>query len=275
MGRHAHEHDCARPPAVAGRFYPDRPEQLSAALAQLMPHDDAPARARLLVGPHAGWMYSGAIAGATWAATSVPDRVILLAPNHTGAGVSASLWSGGPWLLPGGAIAIDEELRAALSAVAPLQLDAQAHLREHAIEVHLPLLRARNPAARIVPIVLAGMSAAACAALGRAIAGVLARAGDGVLLVASTDMSHYVTAQEAATLDGHALAHVLALDPDGLHRTVQREHISMCGYVPTCVGLHAALAAGAQTARLVRYDHSGSVSGDLARVVGYAGLLVA
>ncbi|MBX7081748.1 MAG: AmmeMemoRadiSam system protein B [Nannocystaceae bacterium] len=264
-----------RHPAVAGRFYPDRPELLARELAACIPAHEPAAPALMLMGPHAGWMYSGAIAGLTWARTAVPRRVILLAPNHTGVGPSISLWSGGPWLLPGGDLAIDEPLRDAIAEIDGVTLDASAHAREHAIEVHLPMLRARRPDARIVPLVLSRLAAPQCAALGRALAQAIARCGDEVLVVASTDMSHYVPVAVADALDHSALDRVLALDPDGLHHTVEREHISMCGYVPTAVALHCARARGAHTAALVRYGHSGETSGDLRRVVGYAGVLVA
>ncbi|MFO0635983.1 MAG: AmmeMemoRadiSam system protein B [Nannocystaceae bacterium] len=266
---------AARQPAVAGRFYPDEPQALARELAACMPAHEHPAPALMLMGPHAGWMYSGAIAGQTWARTQVPARVVLLAPNHTGVGPAISLWSGGPWLLPGGALTIDEPLRDAIAGIDGVTLDVSAHAREHAIEVHLPMLRARRADARIVPMVLSRLDASQCAALGRALAQVIVRSGEDVLVVASTDMSHYVPVQLADALDHTALDRVLALDPDGLHRTVEREHISMCGYVPTTVALHCARARGAHAAALVRYGHSGETSGDLRRVVGYAGVLVA
>ncbi|HWB75637.1 MAG TPA: AmmeMemoRadiSam system protein B [Nannocystaceae bacterium] len=262
----------AREPAVAGRFFPAT--RTAETVRELMA-DAAPAqRVHAIVAPHAGWMYSGAIAAQTWARAEVPRRVILMCPNHTGMGVRGSLWSGGAWKIPGGAIAIDDELRNAIAEHTELELDTGAHLREHAIEVHLPMLAVRNPSARIVPIVLARMSEPECRRLGEGLQRAIAASGDDVLVVASTDMSHYVPAEHARRLDALALARIEALDPAGLHATVEREQISMCGYVPTTVALHCAIANGARHAELVRYGNSGETSGDFDRVVGYAGLTV-
>lgn len=262
-----------RAPAVAGRFYPGDPDELADDIAART-GVPAPAPALALVGPHAGYVYSGSIAAETWARVAVPARVILICPNHTGLGVRRSLWSGGAWRVPGSRLAIDDELRDVLVADGALELDADAHLREHAIEVHLPMLAARRPDARIVPICLARLDIDQCRALGQAIARAIAKVGDDVLVVASTDMSHHVPADVAAKRDGLALARVLALDPVGLHDVVEREHITMCGYVPTTVALFCAQARGATSATLVRYGHSGEASGDHARVVGYAGAIV-
>jgi AmmeMemoRadiSam system protein B len=263
-----------RVPVVAGRFYPGDAEELADDVAKRMGTCTArPAIA--IVGPHAGYVYSGSIAAETWARVDVPQRVILLCPNHTGLGVRCSMWSGGAWRIPGTRLAIDVELRDALAVHTELELDAAAHLREHAIEVHLPMLAARRPDARIVPICLGRLDAARCRTLGEGLARAIASVDEPVLVVASTDMSHYIPADVAAELDGHALARLLALDPDGLHRVVERERISMCGYVPTTVALSCALARGATSATLVRYGHSGEASGDHERVVGYAGAIVA
>jgi AmmeMemoRadiSam system protein B len=152
-----------------------------------------------------------------------------------------------------------------------VQADQAAHLREHAIEVQLPLLVARQPRLRLTPICLAGLDLADCEALGKALAGAITATGESVLIVASTDMSHYVSAEQAKRLDRLALDHVIELNPAGLYQTVREHDISMCGYVPTTVALFAALELGATRARLVRYGNSGETSGDFARVVGYAG----
>ena len=263
-----------RAPAVAGRFYPGEGAALAADVAARM-GTTASAPALAIVAPHAGYIYSGSIAAETWAKIDVPARVILLCPNHTGLGARRSLWSGGAWTFPGRSLDIDEELRAALARETDLELDTAAHLREHAIEVQLPMLAARRPDARIVPICLARQDAHECRALGEGFARAIAAVGGDVFVVASTDMSHYVPVDIAAERDGLALARVLALDPAGLHAVVERERISMCGYVPTTVALVCALARGAASATLVRYGHSGEASGDLARVVGYAGVIVA
>lgn len=230
-----------------------------------------------MLGPHAGYMYSGAVLGETYAHVRVPDRVILLCPNHTGRGVRKSIWSGGAWEMPGGELPIADDLRSRLVELAQLEPDLEAHLSEHAIEVHLPFVLAQNPDAQIVPVVLAGLSLAECEQVGAGLATAVRDSqgqGHDVLIVASTDMSHYISAELAGRLDRLALDRVCALDPAGLYETVRTHEISMCGFIPTTCALYAALSLGAATAELVRYTHSGEVSGDHSRVVGYAGVTI-
>ncbi len=265
-----------RPAAVAGRFYPADPDALDRSLAAYLETDRPAERVRGVVAPHAGYMYSGAIAGETYARVRVPDRVVILSPNHTGLGVQRSLWSGAGWEIPGATIPVDEALRERVRTEAGLEFDRQAHLHEHAIEVHLPFLHAINPNIRIVPIVLAGLPAEDCREVGQGLArAIAATAADGeVLIVASTDMSHYLPDREAKRLDTLALQRVTAMDPMGLYETVRKHDISMCGVIPTTVTLVATAALGATRAELVRYGNSGEASGDFERVVGYAGVLI-
>lgn len=264
----------ARTPAHAGRFYPRDPQQLRQQVARMLGPTVEPRPAIALVGPHAGYMYSGAILGQTYAQTVVPRRVVVMGPNHTGRGVARSLWPEGSWQLPGGSVAVDEALNAALIEHCGVEPDREAHRREHALEVHLPFARARQPDLRIAALCLARLGLDACRQLGEGLARVVRDSDLPVLLVASTDMSHFETAQRGAQLDRMALDRVQALDPEGLYQTVREHEISMCGVVPTTVALFAARQLGATEAQLVRYGHSGQVSGDHDRVVGYAGLVV-
>src|SRR5262249_6335650 len=153
-----------------------------------------------------------------------------------------------------------------------------AHLREHAAEVHLPFLRAKNPSVSVVPICLGVIPRAECIALGETLARTIEEASDGtpgsILVVASTDMSHYIPAAVAKELDALALAEIRAMNPEGLYDVVIDRDISMCGFIPTTVALAAARAMGAQSGNLVRYGNSGDISGDMDRVVGYAGLFI-
>ncbi len=263
-----------REPAVAGRFYPGQADALEQQVAASMGPTTAARTASVLIGPHAGYVYSGSILGRTYARTVVPPRVILMGPNHTGRGAVRSLWSGGGWRLPTGTVPIDDALVDDLREHCGATPDLAAHHDEHAIEVHLPFVVARRPDVRIAALCLGRLSMAACRALGEGLAAVVARSPSPVLVVASTDMSHYVSAARASVLDHMALDRVTALDPAGLHRTVAEHGISMCGVIPTTVALFAGLALGATEAELVAYGHSGETSGDHARVVGYAGLLV-
>jgi MEMO1 family protein len=263
-----------RDPAVAGLFYDADPavlgRQVDAFLgAAALPR--APALGLLV--PHAGYIYSGAVAGEVYGRVDVPARVIVLGPNHTGLGhAAAALWPAGAWRSPLGDVPIDAELAADLAAAPGVAPDAVAHLREHSLEVHLPFLQRARPDVAVAPLCLSHLGWRACEALGEAVART-ARAR-GALIVASSDMSHYLPAKRAEVVDRRALERVLALDPEGLYRVVHAESISMCGIIPATVMLVAARALGARRAELVRWAHSGMVNGDDDRVVGYAGVIV-
>lgn len=268
-----------REPAVAGRFYPAEAEGLRAEIERCLgaePARGAETPATAVILPHAGYVYSGAIAGSALGVCRVPERAIVIGPNHTGDGALCSLHPAGEFRLPGGRVAVDAELTAACAREAALTFDTAAHRHEHSIEVELPLLAAKNPELRIAALCLSWLDFAACQALGESLARAVTASGgsDRVLLVASTDMSHYIGAERARELDTLAIERVLALDAEGLHRTVVEQRISMCGVIPTTVVLVAARALGARRAELVRYGNSGDVSGDWRRVVGYAGMVV-
>lgn len=266
-----------RSPAVAGRFYPADPAALDAEVRRCLGNPTAERLVSTVVAPHAGYMYSGSIAGDTYARAVVPDTVLVLCPNHTGAGVRRSVSGAIAWALPGGTVPIDVDLRERLVREANLRLDDAAHLREHAVEVHLPFLRAKNRRVSVVPICLGHLSRDECVALGKDIARVIGDAspdGTRTLIVASTDMSHYVPAEVAKDLDALAIDRIVAVDPEGLYDVVTDRDISMCGFVPTTVALTASRALGALGCDLVRYGNSGETSGDMDRVVGYAGALI-
>ncbi len=265
-----------RSPAVAGRFYPDNPALLAREVATFLRSDRTPGRAVGVVVPHAGYVYSGAVAGATFGRVTPPARALVMAPNHSGRGAIQALFPGSGFSLPGGDVPIDGALQRALLGSTGVTEDAAAHAFELAIEVELPLLRALNSQIGIAALCLSRLSLAACQRLGQDVAQALTEHGlvQDTLLVASTDMSHYVPADMARALDQLAIERILALDPQGLYETVIREDISMCGFVPTTVMLFAARELGARSAELVRYTNSGERSGDYERVVGYAGMLI-
>ena len=274
--------DPCRDPAVAGRFYTANPVQLGSEVTRLIGNVTAAAPARALVVPHAGYVYSGAVAGRGYRDVVVPQTAVVLCPNHTGLGARCSIWASGCWRIPGAELEIDASLAASMiessrSAGLRLEPDRLAHTHEHSAEVHLPFLRARRPDVRIVPLCLARLSWAECEALGKALAAIIAgrqKTGEDVLVVASSDMSHYVSAATAHRLDHLALGRVEALDPAGLLRVVAENDISMCGVIPTAVALVAALELGANTAEITAYGNSGQTSGDLHRVVGYAAAVI-
>lgn len=262
-----------REPAVAGRFYTDDPAALARQVDRFLAADRPRVRVRGLVAPHAGYVYSGAVAGAVYARVDVPARAIVLGPNHTGLGRPAALWPGGAWRLPSGDVPVDPALTKALAASPLVEADVEAHLLEHSLEVQVPFLARLRPDVAIAALCLGPLSYDQCVELGEHVAKVAAE--HGALVVASSDMSHYVPAETAREKDHRAIARILALDPKGLYDVVRREKITMCGIVPATVMLVAAKALGATRAELVRYANSGDVNGDVRQVVGYAGVLVA
>jgi hypothetical protein len=266
-----------REPAVAGMFYPgDAAAVRAAARRHLGAEAGTATRAIGAILPHAGWRYSGDVAGHTLARLEVPGAVIILCPNHTGRGARVAVAPGGAFRVPGADVPIDEPLaRALLDAFPAARADWAAHAGEHAIEVELPLLLARRPDVRIVPVVVGGLGEADVLALGDALARVVRAAGEPVLLLASSDMNHYLDDETTRRVDRRALAPILALDPAGLFRRVRDEDITMCGVLPATAMLQAARALGATRAELVQYATSADASGDTERVVGYAGVIVA
>lgn len=265
---------AVREPVVAGAFYPGAAIALERQLAQLIPpaHGHLPLLACIV--PHAGYVYSGGVAGRVFAAAGIPARVVVLGPNHTGRGAAIAVAPHDRWRTPIGDVEVDRELAGRLLAAVPeARLDAAAHGREHSIEVMLPFLRSLRPDVRVLPVCLAHLGLAGCRALGAALAGVVRGTGEPVAIVASSDMTHYEPDAVARERDRLAIDAALALDPDRLYRTVAEHGISMCGVVPATVALSAAVELGATTAELVAYATSGDVNQDRSAVVGYAGLV--
>jgi hypothetical protein len=265
-----------RMPAVSGQFYPGTASGLSRTLLELTREVKERIPAIAVVSPHAGYVYSGAVAGELFSSVRVPGRAVIFCPNHTGIGEDAAIMSHGAWRMPWGDVPVDEELGTRLESACPfLREDASAHSREHAIEVQLPFLHRFRPDVRIVPVALGRLSLEDCRAIGENVADAIAGDAERPLLVASSDMSHYVPDAVARTKDRLAIDRMLALDPEGLYATVRKERISMCGVLPATVVLFAARRLGATSARLIRYATSGDVSREFDQVVGYAGLAFA
>lgn len=264
-----------RAPAVAGQFYPKHSAALAQTIDQLMPSADKAAPAYGIMVPHAGYVYSGAVAGKTFAAVTIPDEVVILGPNHHGTGHQLAIYQRGSWEMPLGQVPIATAFADAILDSAPATAaDTQAHLYEHSLEVQVPFLQTRNARVTIVPLCIGRVPLETLLALGDGLARALQTRPQRPLMVASTDMTHYESADAARRKDHLALERVLALDPAGLYRTVRDERISMCGALPTVVMLQAALALGASRAELVAYANSGDVTGDQREVVGYAGVVI-
>ena len=270
---------AVRRPAVAGRFYPAKPETLSRDLDKYLGPDAATAEkveeARGCVVPHAGYMYSGPVAGAVFRRLPARPSYIILCPNHFGRGAPLATMSSGEWLTPLGAVPIDRSLAQAVRQGCHLVMDdADAHADEHSLEVQLPFLQRLVKDFSFVPIAIGVGGYAALESLGRGIAQAVKRASKPVLVIASSDMNHYEPDSVTRIKDHKAIEKILALDPEGLYEVLRREDISMCGYGPAIAMLTAAKELGARQAELVKYATSADASGDRSAVVGYAGIIV-
>jgi AmmeMemoRadiSam system protein B len=266
-----------RHPAVAGRFYPRDGESLRQEVRAYLSQTSEQEQVRALgcIAPHAGYMYSGHVAGAVFAGLEIPQLCLVLCPNHTGVGRALAIVSEGSWETPLGEVPIDCAFAAALKQrCSLLHEDSSAHRSEHAAEVELPFLQIRQPQLRFVPIALGTGQFEALEQLGNAIADVIAAHRDPVLIVASSDMNHYESDAITRVKDHSAIAPILALDARALYNVVTHQHISMCGFGPAVVMLTAARKLGAKSAELVKYATSGDISGDLDMVVGYAGIVI-
>jgi len=276
-----------RPPVVSGRFYPKDPAELRATVATLL----ADARrsttagrpdgqtAVAVIAPHAGYIYSGPTAARVFAQVQIPGLVIILAPNHTGvveAKEGVSLWEAGAFKTPLGEVAVDADAARALLEISHgmVDIDHDAHLGEHAVEVELPFLQMLRADVRIVPLVIAWDQWDPARLLGDMLARLVKATGEPVLLVASSDLNHYEPALATEKKDQIALEAIEALNGEDLLARCSRERISMCGRGPAAVVLAAARGLGATQAETVDYRHSGWVSGDMDRVVGYAGVVI-
>ncbi len=264
-----------RKPAVAGRFYPGDPNVLLRDVFGYLTKPPERVRAIGCVVPHAGYMYSGHVAGAVFARVELPKKFIILCPNHTGMGQPLAIMSDGAWQTPLGEAMVDSKLAAELKQqFHPLQDDVYAHMAEHALEVQLPFLQAQLDEFTFVPICVGIGTYQLLSLLGDALAAVVQRQTEPVLIVASSDMNHYETDSITRKKDNKAIEQLLARSPEKLYETVQKERISMCGFGPAVAMLTAAQALGAHNAELVKYATSADVSGDRETCVGYAGVVV-
>ena len=264
-----------RKPAVAGQFYELSRSGLAEQVSLFIEADAPKQHAIGIISPHAGLIYSGAVAGAVYSHITIPHTFIMIGPNHTGLGSAVSIMSAGLWQMPTGELEIDEPLAKALMDQSQLlEEDRVPHAMEHSLEVQLPFILHYSSRVKIVPILIGTDSLDVCRALGDAVAEVVKSASYPVTIVASSDMSHYVTDSDARVKDKSAIDNILQLNPEGLYRTVRDEGISMCGVMPATTMLYAAMQLGARKADLVKYMTSGEVSGDYNYVVGYAGMII-
>jgi AmmeMemoRadiSam system protein B len=266
-----------RAPAVAGRFYPADPYELAKQVDEYVSGSASLQKvaAMACVVPHAGYMYSGAVAGSVYRAVPLTKRVVLFGPRHYPRGESLAIRTEGEWQTPLGRVRVDAELASELRHAFPrLRDDAVAHQAEHSLEVQLPFLQRLLGDFTFVPVLIGTDRFAVLEELGTALAQVLAAQAEPVLMIASSDMNHYESDVITREKDRLAIERILALDPRGLWGTVRDRGISMCGYAPTVSILTAAKWRGATRADLVSYATSGDVTGDYEAVVGYAGIVI-
>ncbi len=266
-----------RRPVVAGQFYPASGKMLEKEVRALIPDVSAREDAIGVVSPHAGYMYSGPVAGKVLGSIKTKPVYVIIGPNHTGMGARFSLAASDAWQTPLGCVAIEGALaKAILSRSNYMREDSKAHSGEHSIEVQLPFLQILGKDFKIIPIVISCADVKTYRAIGLEIAASvkdLALEGK-VAIIASSDMTHYEPRAEAKRKDDLAIEAILRLDEEELDRRVRESDISMCGYAPACIMLAASKALGAKKAKLIDYRTSGDASGDYSSVVGYAGIAV-
>jgi MEMO1 family protein len=264
-----------REAVVAGQFYPRDPDRLRKTIESYTLKSESPIEAKGIVIPHAGYIYSGQIAYEVFASIQLPRRILILGPNHTGRGAALALAPSGSWEMPLGSVSIDAEMNETLlRECSALEEDSAAHRNEHSIEVQLPLIQMLQPNFHFSAICVQTIEYPILENLGHAIARTIHALKEPVLLVASSDMTHYETAEEASRQDRFAINCMLNIDPVGLYKTVLEKRISMCGFAPAVAILIACQDTGATSGQLIRYTNSGEASGDDSRVVSYAGIVV-
>jgi hypothetical protein len=266
-----------RKPAVAGYFYPEGEAALRRTLERMVDPLARKEKAIAVVSPHAGFEYSGPVAGAVFSSVELPETYVILGPSHRGRmRATFAIVREGTWQTPLGEVPIAQDLADHILQGSELvSVDDQAHANEHSLEVQLPFIQFYRENIAFVPLCISYDAAfEELEELGRALAGAIKAAKKDVLIVASTDMSHYVSQKEAEIKDSLAIKKILELDARGLYETVQSEDISMCGFQPTTAAIVASKKLGAEKAELIRYQTSGETTGNFLEVVGYAGLRI-
>jgi len=264
-----------RLPAVAGRFYPSDPAEITRLVHKYTEgrSKTSPRRVRACLVPHAGYVYSGHVTGAVLARIALSAKIIILGVRHYPTGEAAAILSSGAWRTPMGDAPVDATLAEALRTACPLlREDSVAHATEHSLEVQLPFLQVLAPGFTFVPVALGTVQFEVLASVGEAMAQVLS-AHESVLLLTTSDLNHYEDDATTRIKDGKAIERLLALDARGLYDTCRKEEISMCGLGPAVAMLTALNALGAKKPELVKYATSADVSGDRDQVVGYAGMI--
>ena len=265
-----------RLPAVAGQFYPADPSELTRLIRNLSSEGSASPKTHVrgCLVPHAGYIYSGGVAGAVFARMLLPKQVLVLGVRHSPVGEDLAILSEGAWRTPLGDAPVDAGLaKRVKAACSGLREDGVAHSREHSLEVEIPFLQILDPGFSFVPIAVGTLRFEVLHEVGIGLASVLQESAEEILLVTSSDMNHYEPDEETRTKDAKAIDRMKAVDARGLFDVCRKEKISMCGLGPAVVMLTAMKELGVKSGELVRYATSGDVNGDRSAVVGYAGMI--
>lgn len=225
-----------------------------------------------LVAPHAGYAYSGPVAAHAYkelAEDGVVDTAVILGPNHTGYGYPVSVWTGGSWETPLGEVRIDEEFAHKILGEV-IEADGTAHLYEHSIEVQLPWLQYLYGEVKIVPVTMLVQDIETARTVGKAIS----RTGDNIIIVASSDFTHYEPHSVAAEKDKSMIEAIINLDEEMLYEHREALRCTMCGYGPVAAAIVAAKEMKAKRADLLKYASSGDTTGDFSAVVGYGSIVI-
>ena len=266
-----------REPAVSGQFYPASKSKLIEQLEGFINKDVQKKDVIAAILPHAGIIYSGSVAGATVSRIKTKDTIIIIGPNHTGSGKAFSIMTEGTWRTPMGDINIDSDLASAINETSDyLENDLLAHRDEHSIEVELPFFQYFKNDFKIVPIIVSLDKKQVCEKIASDIVSTIKNTSkeNNVLIVASSDLTHYEAQQIAEKKDKEAINAILELDENKLLNKIKELNMSMCGYVPVVIAIIIAKQLGAKSAELIKYQTSGDISGDYSAVVGYAGITI-
>jgi AmmeMemoRadiSam system protein B len=266
-----------RKPAVSGTFYAGTAAELEDQIGWCYKHELGPGtiprvnskglrKIVAIVVPHAGYYYSGPVAAHAYkelADDGTFDTAVILGPNHTGYGHPVSLWAGGGWTTPLGEVQVNKELAERLLGDV-IRADETAHIHEHSIEVQLPWK------VRIVPITMLAQDIETARIVGKSIG----QARDNLVVVASSDLTHYEPHSVAMEKDSSVIEAIIALDEEELYERCERLGCTMCGYGPVAAAIVAAREMKGKTASLLKYATSGETGGDFSRVVGYGSVVI-
>ncbi|MDD5496650.1 MAG: AmmeMemoRadiSam system protein B [Candidatus Omnitrophica bacterium] len=266
-----------RKPAVAGQFYPADQKSLLKELDSLIDKGGETKDLLAVISPHAGYMYSGRVAGRVLSVMKPKPVYIIMGPNHTGMGLPFSLSDSDAWSTPLGEVRIDRRLADLICKNSKfIKRDSLAHMYEHSIEVQLPFLQVLQKDFTFVPIVISHADADTYANIGKELASFIKELGleKETAFIASSDMTHYEPQETAKGKDAEALKAIERLDESMLVKKIESLNITMCGYGPVSIAIAAAKELGAKEARLISYETSAETTGDSSSVVGYAGVAI-